>query len=140
MYWLFLFVLIINCSMIQSITIPDKVFDDTALTCMKKLELSKRDVDKFLDENLHIIRGPKLDALLICENTVDGYFNVNGDVIVEYLKSDIYDLYLPLLQKDDVKVEEDEISEKCRYPSGEGIVERYVNIHNCLIDALKQVT
>ncbi|KAF5306698.1 hypothetical protein FQR65_LT07253 [Abscondita terminalis] len=128
--------LIICCSRVLSIEVPDHLFDEHILECASKLNVDKRLINQNLDESFHLPKGnDKLNQYIECIMKSHGMLLEDGTIVRDILDKDTANILLTVMNKNGDKNEiAKKIGDECINTAGNDLHDRLINLHNCLVD------
>ncbi|KAK4883750.1 hypothetical protein RN001_000021 [Aquatica leii] len=137
---IFYCVLLICFNQVFSLELPDELYDKRALECMEKVKVDKAFVDKILDEDLRISKmNSKVNELMECSAASKNYLNEAGKINRDVLYNDVLIELLPLMNKTKDQAEiANKVTDECIDVIHEHTENRYMHLHNCLVDAVNK--
>ncbi|KAF5307485.1 hypothetical protein FQR65_LT06840 [Abscondita terminalis] len=122
-------------SKVFSSEIPDKLFDNAAKICMEKTKVDKKVIDNVFDENFRMkVENDDLKEYFECEAAAKGTIQEDGKYNRDALHRDIVNFLLPMMKKKgNLNEIGTKIMDECINTTGETLIKRIVNTHNCLV-------
>ncbi|KAF5306699.1 hypothetical protein FQR65_LT07254 [Abscondita terminalis] len=124
----------------QIFTEPNAILDQKTLDCAAKLNVDKYIIDHHMDENYRLAKGLKdVGRYIRCIMESHDVLQENGEIVIENMYKGVAKVFLPIVGKQgDRNAIAIKISDECVNTTGDDIYDRVINIHNCLVEAVKK--